>query len=370
MLNKNLVKKVVDRTIAIQQIPAPTFAESLRANYLAEQFGQEGLQDVTIDKIGNVFARIPGNGSMPPLILSAHTDTVFPANTVLNISHTKGKVSGPGIGDNSLGVAGLFGLLWMARALDISFPGDIWLVANVGEEGLGDLNGMRAVVDRFGEQPLAYIVLEGMSYGRVYHRGLAVRRYQITARTQGGHSWGDYGSPSAIHALAELVHQITNLSLPESPPTSLNVGVIAGGTSVNTIAAEAKLELDLRSTDSSQLKKLSDTVEKLVEAVNRPGVTFTAQVIGDRPVGMIPATHPLVQLAVRSLKKQGLQPDLNVSSTDANIPLSRGYASICIGLSTGGGAHTSEEYMLTQHLAAGLNHLLEVVQGTFEVLGE
>jgi acetylornithine deacetylase/succinyl-diaminopimelate desuccinylase-like protein len=300
-------------------------------------------------------------------VISAHSDTVFPRETDLKISQETGKIYGPGIGDNSLGVAGLFGLLWSLREARISLPGDLWLVANVCEEGLGDLKGMRAVVERFGDQPLAYLILEGMAYGEIFHRGLGVQRYRITAQTEGGHSWADYGIPSAIHDLAALVTQLTALELPKKPRTSLNVGVISGGTSINTIAAEAHLELDLRSEDPAALQSLVAEVEALVTAADHPSVKFQAEIIGQRPAGSIPENHPLLKLAVQALKAQGKRPHLNIGSTDANIPLSQGLPAICIGLTHGRGAHTTGEYIYTECLQKGLAQLVEVVVKSYSL---
>jgi tripeptide aminopeptidase len=317
-----------------------------------------------------VYARLPGQGHTRPLVVTAHLDTVFPIETPLEAIFTPEKIAAPGIGDNSLGVAGLFGLVWALRQQELSpLPGDIWLAANVGEEGLGDLGGMKAVVERFGDQPAAYLVIEGMSLGRVYHRGLGVQRYRVTVQTPGGHSWVDYGSPSAIHELAVLVTRLNALVLPEQPRTTLNVGIIQGGTSVNTIAAEAHLELDLRSEEVDTLAQLIEQVEQLIAASNRTGVVVTAQIIGRRPAGEISAEHPLVRLALSCLEAQGVQPKLNIGSTDANIPLSRGLPAICIGLTSGGGAHTTSEYILTQPLVQGLRQLVEMVRGAFKLNG-
>jgi tripeptide aminopeptidase len=369
-MSVSLVSQILELALAIQQIPAPTFHEQRRAVFVRDQFQAEGLSDVYIDPTGNVYARLPGKGDAHPLVVTAHLDTVFPAATPLEAACEPEKIAAPGIGDNSLGVAGLLGLVWALKQKVISpLPGDIWLAANVGEEGLGDLGGMKAVVDRFGEQPAAYLVLEGMSLGKVYHRGLGVQRYRITVQTPGGHSWVDYGSPSAIHELAVLVTRLNALVLPEKPRTSLNVGIIQGGTSVNTIAAEAHLELDLRSEEINALAILVGQVEQLITASNRAGVVVTAQIIGQRPAGEISNAHPLVSLALCCLEAQGLQPKLNIGSTDANIPLSRGLPAICIGLTTGGGAHTTSEYILTQPLAQGLEQLVGVVTGVFKLTG-
>ena len=227
---------------------------------------------------------------------------------------------------------------------------------------------MRAVVDRFGEAVCAYLILEGMALGQIYHRGLGVQRYRITVSTSGGHSWVDYGKPSAIHELGNLVTRLTALSVPSQPRSSLNVGVIAGGTSINTIAAEAHLELDLRSENSAALNQLVHQVETLVGAANRPDVAVTLELIGRRPAGKLPSTDPLVRLAKRCLLAQGLQPNLTIGSTDANIPLSRGLPAICVGLSTGYGAHTFNEYINVGPLFQGLAQLVAVVEGIFQEL--
>ena len=362
------LSRTLDLAVAIQQIPAPTFSEARRAAFVREQFLAEGLFNVSIDSLGNVYGRQPGAGLARPLVVSAHTDTVFPESVDLKVTRENGKISGPGIGDNSLGVAGLFGLLWCLRQRSIALPGDLWLVANVCEEGLGNLRGMRAVVDRFGANALAYIILEGMSLGQIYHRGLDVLRYRIKITTPGGHSWVDHGRPSAIHELAALITRLTALPLLSHPRTTLNVGVITGGTTVNSIAAEASLELDLRSESAQVLLSLAAQVESIVAAFNRQGVQATAEISGQRPAGEISSMHPLVRLAARSLEAQGIQPSLNVGSTDANIPLSLGLPAVCLGLSTGCGAHTVEETIHTAPLAQGLDQLAVVVEQAWQAL--
>jgi tripeptide aminopeptidase len=366
---ENIITRILDLAIQIQQIPAPTFHEQERADFVRACFEKENLMEVTTDSIGNVYARLAGRGERPPLILSAHTDTVFPLSTPLTVTRTPDKIHAPGIGDNSLAVAGLFGLLWNLRTLNLTLPGDLWLVANTSEEGLGDLVGMRAVVERYGSQALAYLILEGMALGKVYHRALGVRRYRMTARTQGGHSWADFGRTSAIHELARLITQLTNIQLPQKPRTSLNVGVIQGGTSINTIAPEATLEIDLRSEDPQTLETLVGQVQALVEQANQPGqVQFFSEMIGKRPAGEISSDHLLVRIASDCLKEQGLQPKLNIGSTDANIPLSQGLPAVCIGLTTGGGAHTIEEYIDLPPLKKGLAQLTTLIQRAFQEL--
>jgi tripeptide aminopeptidase len=385
-LNLSLVNRVLKMAIAIQQIPAPTFNEGKRATFIRDRFIDEGLVDVEIDAFGNVFARLPGRENAQPLVVSAHIDTVFPQCVDLKISQDEKTIQGPGIGDNALGVAGLFGLLWELgrykkqaqklksigvkhgeeKLLESILPGDVWLVANVGEEGLGNLYGMRAVVERFSAEPRAYIVLEGLALGQIFHQGLGVRRYRIVTQTPGGHSWVDRGKPSAIHELARLVTCLAAIPLSSHPHTSLNVGVISGGTSVNTIASEARLELDLRSEDGKLLADLIERVEKLVGEANHGKVSVNAKVIGQRPFGELHRQHPLVQNAVRALKEVGVKPSLNIGSTDANIPLSQGLPAISVGITTGGGAHTLDEYINISPVSKGLDQLVKLVHYVFE----
>ncbi len=371
IIDPKIIERVLNLTENIQQIAAPTFDEYQRAEFIARTFREHGVKDVELDPMGNVFACIKGQGRKPPLIVSAHLDTVFPEGTDLTITRNTEKITGPGIGDNSLGLAGLFGLYWILRDRSTKHNQrlpktcDVWLVANVAEEGLGNLNGMQVVVNRFNKDVRAYIIIEGMSFGYIYHRALGVKRYQINVHTRGGHSWLDYGEPSAIHVLAELIVKIKKLYFPADPRTSYNVGVISGGTTINTIAAEASLQLDLRSLSPSMLDTVSNQVEDLVEVENLKGgeeIYIHADVIGERPAGEIPAEHPLVKMAFECHIQNGVDPKLNVGSTDANIPLSRGYPAICMGLTTGGGAHTTSEYIDIPPVGQGLGILVDLIQ--------
>jgi acetylornithine deacetylase/succinyl-diaminopimelate desuccinylase-like protein len=284
----------------------------------------------------------------------------------------------------------LFGLVWALRERRLSLPGDVWLVANVCEEGLGNLRGMQAVVDRFepnnerhrgpshtrppraetgttppraetGTTPLAYIIVEGMALGQVYQRGVGVRRYRLNVQTAGGHSWIDYGQPSAIHELTALSTRLTALGLPRQPRTTLNVGIISGGSSINTIAAEAMLELDLRSENSTTLEDVVRQVEQIVATAQKPGVVVKMEIIGQRPAGEIPAEHWLVRLAQACLREAGVEPRLNIGSTDANLPLSLGLPAITIGLTTGGRAHTVHEFVNIAPLEKGMEQLVKLV---------
>jgi len=362
------IPELIELATCIQQIPAPTFQEAQRAEFVRGMFASEGLSQVATDPAGNVFACLPGSPAetarqAPPLVISAHLDTVFPGSTDLALRTDQDSLHGAGIGDNSVGVAGLFGLLWMLRREAVCLPFDLWLVANTAEEGLGDLRGMKAVVERFSANVQAYLVLEGIALGQVFHRALGVRRYRISVKTGGGHSWIDHGRPSAVHELTSLSTRIIRLDLPQAPRTTLNIGVIAGGTSVNTIAAQANLELDLRSEGMPALEDLSQRVEQVCRQSEREGVQVSVEVIGSRPAGEIPASHPLVSLAGACLRAEGIEPKLSIGSTDANIPLSRGIPALTLGLTTGGGAHTLREHIHIEPLKKGMAVLLGVVQG-------
>jgi tripeptide aminopeptidase len=368
----NTTDRIIELAIQIQQIAAPTFHEGKRAEFVRDRFEQEGLSEVTVDEAGNVYGKWEAKGGKwkgaKPLVVSAHLDTVFPFDMDLVVRREAERIYGIGIGDNSLGVAALFGLLWMLRerGVDALGTGDIWFVANTCEEGLGDLRGMKVVVDRFGADVLAYLVLEGMALGHVYHRAVGVKRYRVKARTHGGHSWSDYGQPSAVLELSKLIVQLSAISLPSKPRTTMNVGRVNGGTSVNTIPAEAWMELDLRSEGQKELADLIEGVDQLIEAANRPGVSFEAEVIGARPAGQLSPKHPLVKLAQKCLREQGLDAALTSGSTDANIPLSRGHPALVLGITKGGGAHTRNEFIETLPIEKGMRQLLMFVQKVWE----
>lgn len=355
------IKRLLDLTERIQQIPAPTFGEAKRACFARQLFETEGLTDISMDSVENVYARLPGTGDLKPLLISAHLDTVFPIETDLNISHNKSQIFGPGIGDNSLGVATLFGIMWLLKERNITLPGDIWLVANTCEEGLGNLRGMRSVVDRFGADVYAYLILEGLSLGYIQHRALGVQRYRIRVNTKGGHSWSDYGQPSAIHEMSSLITKLTAIPLAQEPRTTMNIGRVAGGTAINAIAEDAWLELDLRSENPQALDDLVHTIEHLIETFDRPGIKVDAGMIGQRPAGELSTKHPLVQIAKECLKEQGIKPKLMIGSTDANVPLSRKLPAIVLGVTYGGGAHTTREFIHTEPVAQGLEQLVSFV---------
>jgi acetylornithine deacetylase/succinyl-diaminopimelate desuccinylase-like protein len=359
------VEAIISRVVSIQQIPAPTFAEGERAAYIEEQFKVAGLGDVHQDDLHNVYGHLPGRTDQAPLVITAHSDTVFPAETDLDIQRSDGRVAGPGIADNSLGVAGLLILAETIRDFQIQSARDIWFASNVGEEGLGNLRGMQAVVDRFGEAA-AYIVLEGGLYGYVCHEAIGVRRFRLEVETPGGHSWGAFGTPSAIHVLGRLIAGIDQLEVPTLPKTTYNVGVIEGGTTINAIARRARLQLDLRSEDSRALGKLIRRVKALVDEANRQEqVTVQMVEIGNRPAGRMSQKAPLVQAATAALEAVGCETiEYTVGSTDANIPLSRGYPAVCIGLTRSGNTHRPDEYMEVAPIPLGLGQALLLVLAT------
>lgn len=355
---------VVELAITLQQIASPTFAEQQKAEFVEAQFRQLGLVDIHQDDIHNVYGCWRGQTKQAPVIVSAHIDTVFPAHTDLTVTQEPPYIHGPGIGDNSTGVAGL---LYIAKAIiqfNLQPQTDIWFVANVGEEGLGNLLGMKAVVDKFGQEA-QYIVLEGGLYGQISHTAIGVRRFEISVQATGGHSWGSFGQPSAIHELGHLISRIAKIVVPKTPKTTFNVGVIEGGTSINTIAQHAKLQLDLRSEGTKELTQLVNDVEKLTKSMSRQGVTVQMKEIGHRPAGHISRNTPLIRWATQALQFVGCEHIRFVaSSTDANIPLSRGATAVCIGLTHSANAHRLDEYMDTRHLTQGLQQGLLLVLTT------
>lgn len=353
----------LDLTVEIQQIAAPTFAERERAIHIFNRFKRMALADVSIDDLGNVYGRLPGTGSdRPPVILSAHTDTVFPADTDLTTRREGNRIFGPGIADNSAGVAGLIRIIESMQAHGTIPPRDVWAVANVGEEGLGDLNGMRAVYERFGQKS-TYVVLEGGSFGHLIHQGIGVHRFKVSVSAAGGHSWADFGQSSAIHTMGSIIHQISQIQVPKSPKTSFNVGVIEGGTSINTIARKASFLLDLRSTEIDSLKKLQRKVEAILHRYHDQNqVLVTWEQIGNRPAGNLTSSSPLIKWSVDALKTVGARKiEEGASSTDANIPLANGAAAVCLGIANSGNVHRTDEYLDYTNFAKGMGQVLLVV---------
>ena len=358
------MQHIIHLATQIQQIPAPTGKEQNRGLFIADQFTRHGLKDVLIDRVGNVWGFLPG-GSEKPLVISAHIDTVHDLNYPLPLKTVGSRIIGPGIGDNSLAIAVMIGLIKYLVKNKTILPGGIWFIANVGEEGLGNLRGMVEIVEKMEDRALAYIIMEGLGLGNIFHEGLGIKRYRITYITPGGHSWQDNGMPSAIHEISRLITSLTDLPLLEKNRVSLNVGTIQGGTTVNSIASNATIEVDLRSVAQGTLKDMDDMIHSLTQSQQNELIKTEILNIGDRPYGSIPISHPLVQLAVNTLEGLGVPHTLGIASTDANIPLSKGLPAICIGLTHGGRMHTLDEYIETGPILIGLQQLLGIVTGVW-----
>lgn len=357
----DLAQWVVDEALRIQQIAAPTFYERERALYVANRFRELLLHDISIDDMNNAYGRIPGKQSDVALLVFAHTDTVFSADTDLSIRRCGDLIYGPGIGDNSVGVAGMLGAIKSIQESGRALDCDIWFVADSCEEGLGDLRGAKAAYARLQGQVCAVINLEGLALGHVYNAGIAVHRLRISAKAEGGHSWLHHGRPSATQAIMQLGHQISNLELPVSPRTTCNIGMIDGGHAINAIATEASLWLDMRSVDARALADLRQRVGRLVKQSQRDGLQFEVETVGERPAGSIADDHELVRGALSALAEIGINGSLETASTDGNVPLSQGCPAVTIGITRGGNAHRLDEYIEVAPIRFGLKQLITLV---------
>ncbi|MBN1681416.1 MAG: M20/M25/M40 family metallo-hydrolase [Anaerolineae bacterium] len=359
------VQQIIHDAIAIQQIPAPTFHEGPRAAYIKKQFSQYKLHNIQRDSLFNVYGRLPGSDpSAPAVLVSAHLDTVFPHGTNLSTRREDKYLFGPGLGDNSLGVAGLLALVRTLSNPKLQTKSDIWFVANSCEEGLGNLAGIRAVWDMLGEKLGAAIVLEGMALGRIYHGGIAVRRLHITCETPGGHSWTHFGQPSAIHELMKLGAKIVSIQPVTRPRTTYNIGMIEGGHSVNSLAQTASLYLDLRSEQPPFLAQLEEQIMAAIAELQQPSLKFTVDIVGDRPSGYIRVDHPLVQLASAALEAVSLKARYEIGSTDANILLANQLPTVTIGISYGGHAHRLDEFIEEKPVAKGFRQAVLLALAT------
>jgi acetylornithine deacetylase/succinyl-diaminopimelate desuccinylase-like protein len=332
-------------------VPSPTHAERQRAEFVAGIFRELGYEP-EMDDVDNVYARRGDKGGKVVLVL-AHTDTVFPAGTPIEVRRDERYLYGPGIGDNSSNLAGMLTALQILDELNIATETDIIFCADVGEEGLGNLRGARAAVERYRDQLGAVVVLDGR-IGRVTISGVGSLRWRVTVRGPGGHSFGAFGTPSAIHGLSRIIASIADIEVPKDPKTTYNAGIIEGGTSVNTIAASASMILDMRSADADELQKLADTVRAIIERAPGEGLTTEIELLGERPAGSQPADHPLIQIAVEASRWAGHPPELQASSTDLNIPVSFGIPGVCVGTSIGEGTHTVNEQIQIEPFADGV----------------
>lgn len=346
---------VADLAQRICEVPAPTGQEQERAQFVASLWRERGYLP-EIDGVGNVYVRRGNHPKKPVVMLLAHTDTVFPATTPIRVVRQGDILRGPGIGDNSVNVAAMISALdildEMAQETDV----DIVAVADVGEEGLGNLLGARTAVERYQRQLGAVIAVDG-SLGRIIHRAVGSKRWRVTVQGTGGHSYGAFGTPSAIHGLGRIIAAIADIDVPKQPKTTFNVGLIEGGTSVNTIAASASAVLDMRSTDIAALEQVAQQVQAIVDKRAGPGLQTTIEVLGERPAGERSQSDPLVQLAADALQWLEIQPVYEASSTDANIPISLGIPSLCIGITQVKDAHTLNEYLIVPSIGKGLAQL-------------
>ena len=365
----------------LARIPAPPFGESARGQWLADKFCELGLQSVHTDEVGNVFGTHPGYGQ-GHVSLSAHLDTVFPAGTPLNIRQQGSRLYGPGVSDNGAGVTAMLAIVAALRALGIRHALPLLFIGNVGEEGEGDLRGMRHIFSqpRWKDQIHYSLVLDGAGSDTIVAEALGSRRFEVIVRGPGGHSWSDFGAPNPIVVLARAVQEFAQTPLPPSPKTTFNVGVIRGGTSVNSIPESASMRVDIRSTSMAEMERLERALrlalDRALEAETRVteartnsrrrpiGLSSEVVVIGNRPAGELSPVARILQV-VRAVDSQlANAAQVQRASTDANIPLSLGLEAIAIGGGgTGGGAHTLQEWFDCSGRELGLRRILLTLLG-------
>jgi acetylornithine deacetylase/succinyl-diaminopimelate desuccinylase-like protein len=365
-------------------IPAPPFGEQARSEWIAARFGEAGLANIQTDAIGNVMgflqaAKLPPESSGPVVVLSAHLDTVFPAETLLNpiLSRVNGttRLAAPGACDNAAGVAGLLALVHAIVQAKVALAAPLVVLANVGEEGEGDLRGIRHFYeqDALAGRIAAHIVLDGAGADSAVTQALGSRRFQVTINGPGGHSFTDAGTPNPIVAMASMLAAVAEMRLPDEPRTTLNLGTIHGGTSVNSIPESATASIDFRSTSPDELVRLEVALHRAVEdavdrwnaaavtvsARTRGPLTFKIEKIGDRPAAQLPADSPLLEMLRAVDRHLGLRTDLRLGSTDANIPIASGVPALSMGAGgEGSGAHTLAEWYSDHDREQGLRRVL------------
>jgi tripeptide aminopeptidase len=368
-----------DEQARLTEIPAPPFQESERAAAVKVLLSAVGLE-VSMDKTGNVIGLLRGATDKEMVILSAHLDTVFPAGTDVKVHRDKSRMTAPGISDNG---AGLAALVAVARALHearIQPQRTILFVADVGEEGEGNLRGMRAIVDAYRERLKAVIVMDGSSIDHVTTKALASRRVEVVINGPGGHSWSDFGIPNPISALIRGSVRFINTRVPANPRTTFNLGQIEGGTSVNSIPHEARLKVDLRSESEDELIRLDTALRDCMGAGIRDEMEasrdrskgkleWKLDLLGSRPGGELASNSPLLATLRAADEAVHNQSRLERASTDANIPLSLGIDAISIGAGgNGGGAHSLQEWYESDGREIGLQRVLLTLLGTSGVV--
>ncbi len=344
--------------INLAQIPAPSNHEELRAEYCRDWLLRKGAGGVYIDEALNVIWPIQDTGDNDLMVFLAHSDVVFPDTTPLPLRIADGRIYCPGVGDDTANAAALLSVAGYLAQQGLK-PRDcgILLVINSGEEGLGNLKGSRAIVERYGHRVREFITFDGNASG-IVTKAVGSRRYRVTVRTQGGHSYSCFGRPNAIAHLAALIHRLYQIEVPPLGKTTYNVGTITGGTSVNTIAQEASMLYEFRSDKAEALAILEDRFRAALQEARKEGVEYTVELVGDRPCGIAideERQRAMIDRAAAAVQEHfGFQVTCSPGSTDCNIPLSMGIAAICPGCVMGEGAHTREEFVEEWSLLPGL----------------
>jgi tripeptide aminopeptidase len=363
-----------DQQVRLTEIPAPPFQEAQRAAAVKALLSSSGL-GVQIDKAGNVIGELPGANEREIVFLAAHLDTVFPPGTDVKVHREADRMSAPGISDNGTGLAALVAIARTLHEAGIKPRRTILFVADVGEEGEGNLRGMRALVDAYRSKLKAAIVLDGSGTDHVTTKALASRRLEVLITGPGGHSWSDFGMPNPINALARGSVRFINTRVPASPRTTFNLGQIEGGTSVNSVPFEARLKVDIRSESEEELTKLESALRESIAAGVRDEMEaprdrskgkleWKVELLGSRPGGELSSDSPLLAALRAADAYVGNQSRIERSSTDANIPLSNGIDAISIGAGgTGGGAHSLQEWYEPAGREMGLKRAFLTLMG-------
>jgi acetylornithine deacetylase/succinyl-diaminopimelate desuccinylase-like protein len=363
--------------LELARIPAPPFGEAARSDWLAERFRALGLLKVHKDSIGNVFGSDRGD-SASTISVSAHLDTVFPASTTLNIRRQGGKLYGPGISDNASGVTALLAIAGAFANFNFPHAASLLFIGNVGEEGEGDLRGMRHIFSdpKWKDAITASVVLDGAGTDTIVSEALGSRRFEVTVRGPGGHSWSDFGAPNPIVVLGRAIHLFSQTRVSSSPKTTFNVGVIRGGTSVNSIPESASMRVDVRSSSAAEIERLELELRRALELAIQEESARTANrnshrslelsseviVIGDRPGGELDSNARILQVIRAVDSHLGNHAQVQRASTDANIPISMGREAIAIGAGgSGGGAHTLQEWFDTTGRELALERILLIL---------
>lgn len=367
---------ITEEQIRICSIPAPPFSEMQRAEYLKQRFVELGFKDTQIDEEGNCLALRKGRSAEPLLVVSAHLDTVFPAGTDLTVHRAGGKLGAPGISDDCCGLVALLALAETLNVVGIETESSILFVGTVGEEGEGNLRGVRYLLTRgeWAGRIDAFISFDGPGIERITNQALGSRRYRVQLRGTGGHSWGDFGAANPVHALGRAIAKLASYPAPKEPRTTFNVGHIEGGNSVNAISQEAAMDVDLRSASAAELVKLDAFFRRAVREAaeeensarrngDRP-LEVNVALLGERPGGETSPESPLVKLAWEATEALGCQPRLDQSSTDSNLPISLGIPAVTLGAGgASGNSHTLEEWYDPRGREAGLKRALLVILG-------